>query len=56
MSFDPKIESEQSQWLSNCCSSPVDEDYMICHECKEPCDIVEFEEDVEMTLGSADRF
>ncbi len=34
---------EEKEYVSNCCSAPVDEDYMICPACQEHCDVVETE-------------
>jgi hypothetical protein len=34
---------EKKEYVSNCCSAPVNENYMICPACKEHCDLVETE-------------
>jgi len=36
-------ESLEKEYVSNCCSAPVNEDYMTCSHCYEPCDVVETE-------------
>ena len=33
----------EKELVSNCCSAPVNEDYMICPACQEHCDVVETE-------------
>ena len=44
IAYDDEVELlDEKELVSNCCSAPVDEDYMICPACHEHCDVVETE-------------
>jgi hypothetical protein len=41
--YEALLENSSEPFLSNCCSAPVNEDYMICSHCFEHCGIAEIE-------------